>query len=175
MSLPMVLAAGVVLFLGVGSALNPDLVLTRFGLATGYGTVQVPVILVLVLFAAGSWIVFVVLWEVSQRVLLHRLERQAAALGQKDRDLLRMRAARSDGSMEAFQNTVQLLDRRVRELDALLSGLRGLGPDRVGGPPGSPAVPPRGATTPSAGKETCMTPDPRGAAPARAGGRWGAP
>jgi len=107
--------------LGIGISLNADLVSTRFSVATGFGTVNAPVILLLVLLAAGSWFLFLVATAVSQQFLLLRIERLGAALADKERELLRVKATFFDESVDTLQNVAVRLDRRVRELEPVLA------------------------------------------------------
>ncbi len=123
------LATAVALFcitlLGIGTSLNPDLVSTRFALATGYGTMNAPVILILVLFAAGSWFLFLLVTSVSQGILLRKIERLSAALDDKECELLKVKANSFDDSVETLHNAAVRLDRRLRELEPVLGGRKG--------------------------------------------------
>jgi hypothetical protein len=127
--IPMNLATAValvcIIFLGLGTTLNPDLVATRFPVATGYGTAHAPVILILVLFAAGSWFLFLLITSVSQGILLRKIEQLSAALADKEREVLRVKAGFFDESVETLQAVAGRLDRRLRELEPVLAGRRG--------------------------------------------------
>ncbi len=125
MNLATAVALACIILLGIGTTLNPDLVSTRFPVATGYGTVDAPVILILVLFAAGSWFLFLLVTSVSQGILLRKIERLSAALANKDRELLHLKASFFDESAETMQDVAVRLDHRLRELEPLLAGRRG--------------------------------------------------
>ncbi len=114
-----------VTLLGVGATLNADLVSARFPLAIGYSTVSAPVILILVLFAAGSWFLLLLVTSVSQGSLLRQIEGLSAALADKGRELLKLKATFFDESAETLQNVAVRLDHRLRELEPLLAGRRG--------------------------------------------------
>ncbi len=124
----MKVATAVVLFVltlvGVGSALNADLVLRRFPVVTGFGTVNAPLILFLVLFGAGSWVLFLLATSVSQGLLLRKLQGLTVALDDKDRELMRTKAAFFDESVETLRSAAGRLDQRLRELEPLLAGRR---------------------------------------------------
>lgn len=122
MNLATAIALCLFAILGIGTTLNADLVATRFPVATGFGQVDAPVILILVLLAAGSWFLFLVATAVSQRFLLQRIERLGAALADKERELLRVKATFFDESVDTLQNVAVRLDRRVREMEPLLAG-----------------------------------------------------
>ncbi len=122
MNLATAVALVCLILLGIGTTLNPDLVSTRFTVATGYGTVDAPVILILVLFAAGSWFLFLLVTSVSQGILLRKIERLSTAVAEKDREVLRLKASFFDESAETLQNVTVRLDRRLRELEPLLAG-----------------------------------------------------
>ena len=124
MNLATVVALCVFAVLGLGTALNPDLVSTRFSLATGFGMVEAPVILLLVLFTAGSWFLFLVITSVSQDLLLRKIERLSGSVAEKERELLKMKASFFDESVETLQSAALRLDRRLRELEPLLSQRR---------------------------------------------------
>ncbi|HEY7675782.1 MAG TPA: hypothetical protein VIG69_01830 [Candidatus Methylomirabilis sp.] len=125
MNLATAVALLCIILLGLGTSLNPDLVATRFPVATGYGTVEAPVILILVLFAAGSWFLFLLATSVAQGILLRKIERLSAAVAEKDREVLRLKAGFFDESAETLQHIAVRLDRRLRELEPLLAGRRG--------------------------------------------------
>ncbi len=125
MNLVTALAICLMVLLGIGTVLNAELAATAFPVATGFATVNAPVILVLVIFAAGSWFLFLLLSSVSQDILLRRIERLSGALAEKDRELLRVKATAFDESMETLQNVAARLDRRLRDLEPLLAGRRG--------------------------------------------------
>ncbi len=125
MNLATVVALCIFALLGIGTALNPDLVATRFPVATGFGTVSPPVILMLVLIAAGSWFLFLLITSVSQGFLLQKIERLTAAIAEKERELLKLKATYFDESMETLQSAAVRLDRRLRDLDPLLAPRRG--------------------------------------------------
>ncbi len=124
----MKVATAVVLFVltlaGVGSGLNADLVMRRFPVVTGFGTVNVPLILCLVLFAAGSWVLFLFATSVSQGLLLRKLQGLTVALDDKDRELMRTKAAFFDESVETLRSAAGRLDQRLRELEPLLAARR---------------------------------------------------
>ena len=121
MNLATVIALCLFALLGIGVTLNADLVATRFPLATGYGSVEAPVILILVLLTAGSWFLFLVATAVSQQLLLQRIERLSAALADKEREMLRAKATFFDQSVNTLQSIAARLDRRVRELEPVLA------------------------------------------------------
>src|SRR5262245_28785436 len=98
MNLVTAVAISLMLLLGVGTILNADLVATPFPVATGFDTVTAPAILILVIFAAGSWFLFLLLTSVSQDILLRRIERLSGALAEKDRELLHVKATLFDES-----------------------------------------------------------------------------
>jgi hypothetical protein len=125
MNLATAVALVCIIVLGLGTTLNPDLVATRFPVATAYGTVDAPVILILVLFAAGSWFLFLLVTSVSQGILLRKIEQLSAALAAKDREVLRLKAGFFDESAETLHDITAGLDRRLRELEPLLAGRRG--------------------------------------------------
>ncbi len=125
MNLVTAVALLLIALLGIGTTFNADLVATRFPVATGYGTVNAPVILILVLFAAGSWFLFLPLTSVSQEVLLRKIERLSAALDDKERELLKVKATCFDESVEILHNAAVRLDRRLRDLEPLLAGRKG--------------------------------------------------
>ncbi len=108
--------------LGFGAALNADLVATRLPVATGHGTVSAPVILILILFAAGSWFLFLLITSVSQGALVQKIERLSTALVEKDREVLQLKATFFDESAETLQNVALRLDRRLRDLEPMLAG-----------------------------------------------------
>ncbi len=124
----MKVATAAVLFVlalvGAGSALNAELVLRRFPVVTGFGTVNAPLILLLVLFGAGSWVLFLVAASVSQGILLGKVSSLSVALDEKDRELMRMKAAFFDESVQTLRNVAGRLDMRLRELEPLLAGRR---------------------------------------------------
>jgi hypothetical protein len=122
-----------ILLLGLGTSLNADLVAARFPVATAYGTVDAPVILILVLFAAGSWFLFLFATSVAQGILLRKIERLSAALAEKDREVLRLKAGFLDEPAETLQHIAVRLDRRLRELEPLLAGRRGEPPAHAAG------------------------------------------
>ena len=113
-----------IIVLGIGTTLNADLVSTRFPVATGYATVNAPVILILVLFAAGSWFLFLLVTSVTQGTLLRKIERLSAALADKEHELLRLKATFFDESSETLQSVAVRLDRRLRDLEPLMAGRR---------------------------------------------------
>ena len=115
----------VITLLGIGSVLNADLVLRRFPTVTGFGTVGAPLILCLVLFAAGSWVLFLLATSVSQWLLLRRLESLSVALDEKDRELMRVKAAFFDEAVQTLRNVAGRLDQRLRDLEPPLAGRRG--------------------------------------------------
>ncbi len=125
MKLAAALVFSVTALLGVGSVFNADLVLRRFPVVTGFGTVSAPLILCLVLFAAGSWVLFLLATSVSHGILLRKLENLSVALDDKDRELMRTKAAFFDESVETLRNVAGRLDQRLRELEPLLPGRRG--------------------------------------------------
>jgi hypothetical protein len=133
MNLATAVALCCILLLGLGTSFNADLVATRFPVATAYGTVDAPVILILVLFAAGSWFLFLLVTSVSQGFLLRKIERLSAALAAKDREVLRLKASLFDESAETLQDITVRLDRRLRELEPLLAGRRGEPPAHATG------------------------------------------
>ena len=133
MNLATAVALLCITLLGIGATLNPDLVSTRFAVTTGYGTVSAPVILILVLFAAGSWFLFLLVTSVSQGILVRKIERLSAALADKERELLKLKATFFDESAETLQSVAVRLDRRLRDLDPLLAGRRGEPAGRAGG------------------------------------------
>ena len=112
----------VIALLGIGSAFNADLVLRRFPVVTGFGTISAPLILCLVLFAAGSWVLFFLATSVSHGILLRKLAILSVALDDKDRELLRTKAACFDESVETLRSLAGRLDQRLRELEPLLAG-----------------------------------------------------
>jgi len=120
-----VVVLSVIAVLGVGSALNADLVLRRFPLETGFRMVSVPAILCLVLFAAGSWVLFLLATSVSHAMLLRKLENLSVALDDKDRELMRAKAACFDESVETLRNVAGRLNQRLGELEPLLAWRRG--------------------------------------------------
>jgi hypothetical protein len=107
------------------SLLNAELVLRRFPLVTGFGTVNAPLILCLVLFAGGSWILFLLVTSVSQGILLGKLEGLSVALDEKDRELVRVKAAFLDEAVQTLRNVAGRLDHRLRDLEPLLAGRLG--------------------------------------------------
>lgn len=115
----------VIAVLGIGSALNTDLVLRRFPVETGFRTVSAPAILCLVLFAAGSWVLFLLATSVSHAMLLRKLEHLPVALDDKDRELMRAKATCFDESVETLRNVAGRLNQRLGELEPLLGGRRG--------------------------------------------------
>jgi hypothetical protein len=151
-NLATVVALCVFAFLGIGTALNPDLVSTRFSLATGFGMVEAPVILLLVLFTAGSWFLFLVINSVSQDPLLRKIERLSGSVAEKERELLKMKASFFDESVETLQGAALRLDRRLRELEPVLNLRRaesfaspGAGEPRTAHPEPMEGARPRGA------------------------------
>jgi len=128
-----------IILLGLGTSLNADLVAARFPVATPYGTVEAPVILILVLFAAGSWFLFLFATSVAQGILLRKIERLSAALAEKDREVLRLKAGFFVESAENLQHLAVRLERRLRELEPLPAGRRGEPPVRAAGLEGRPA------------------------------------
>jgi hypothetical protein len=125
MNLVTALAICLMLLMGLGTILNADLVATTFPVATGFGTLTAPAILILVIFAAGSWFLFLLLTSVSQDILLRRIERLSGALAEKERELLHLKATLFDESMETLQSVAVRLDRRLRDLEPLLAGRKG--------------------------------------------------
>lgn len=124
MNVPTVVALAFIIILGIGITLNPDLVLTPFPVATGLGAAHVPVILILTLFVAASWVLFLLVASIDQRLLLRRIERLSATLAGKEREVLRAKAASLGGSVEALQGVARRLDAHLRGLEAT-SGARG--------------------------------------------------
>ncbi len=135
MNLATMVALCCIILLGIGTTLNADLVATLFPVATGFGTVSAPVILILVLFTAGSWFLFLLVTSVSQDALLQKLGRLSATLAEKDREVLRLKAIcfDFDESMETFQGVAARLDRRLRDLEPMLAGRRQESPRHTGG------------------------------------------
>lgn len=133
MNLATAIALLCITVLGIGATLNPDLVSTRFPVATGYGTVSAPVILILVLFAAGSWFLFLLVTSVSQGILVRKIERLSAGLADKERELLKLKATFFDESAETLQSVAVRLDRRLRDVEPLLAGRRGEPAAHAGG------------------------------------------
>ncbi len=115
----------VIALLAIGSLLNADLVLRRFPLVTGFGTVNAPLVLCLVLFAGGSWFLFLLVTSVSQGILLGKLEGLSVALDDKDRELMRVKAAFFDEAVQTLRNVAGRLDHRLRDLEPLPAGRRG--------------------------------------------------
>lgn len=132
-------AVFVIALLAIGSLLNADLVLRRFPLDTGFGTVNAPLILGLVLFAGGSWILFLLVTSVSQGILLRKLECLSVASDEKDRELMRVKAAFFDEAVQTLRNVAGRLDHRLRELEPVLAVRRGESGSR---PASANAVPP---------------------------------
>jgi hypothetical protein len=125
MKLATAIVVSVITLLGLGSALNGELVFRRFPVVTGFTTVSLPVILCLVLFAAGSWLLFLLATAMSQGLLLRKVEDLSAGLDEKDRQLMRSKAAYFDESVQTLRNVAGRLDQRLRELEPLLAGRKG--------------------------------------------------
>ncbi len=102
-------------FLGIATMLNLDLLSVRFPVATGYGTVNAPVILILVLVAAGSWVLFAILAQVSRRTLVQRIESLSTVLDKKHRELLQMKATLLGEFTRTLHDAAGRLDWRMRE------------------------------------------------------------
>ncbi len=102
-------------FLGIATTLNLDLLSMRFPLATGYGTVNAPVILILVLLAAASWVLLAILAQVSRWTLLQRIKNLSVVLDKKNRELLQMKATLLGESAKTLHGAAGRLDRRLRE------------------------------------------------------------
>jgi len=120
MKLATAIALVIVALLGIGVALNTDLVLRRFPLDAGFRTVSLPVILCLVLFAAGSWILFLVAASTSQGYLLRKVEDLSLSLDKKERELMEVKAASFDDAVETLRKVAVRLDQRLRDLDTIL-------------------------------------------------------
>ena len=108
--------------LGIGTTLNADLVSTRYEIATGFGTVTAPVILILVLFTAGSWFLFFLVTSFSQGFLLRKVEHVSTAFAAKDRELQTMKAALFEESAETLRRIAVRLNPRLYEPGPLLAG-----------------------------------------------------
>ncbi len=121
MKLATAIALLFIALLGVGAVLNTDLVLRRFPVDAGFAGASVPVILCLVLFAAGSWILFLVAASTSQGYLLRKVEDLSIDLDEKERELLRLKAASFDETVETLRNITMRLDQRLHELDVMLA------------------------------------------------------
>ncbi len=133
MNIVTAVALFLIVLLGIGTTLNADLLATLFPVATGFGTVKVPAILILVIFAAGSWFLFLLLTSLVQDMLLRKIERLSIALAEKDRELLRVKATAFDESVETLQSVAVRLDRRLRDLEPMLPGRRGEPPRHTSG------------------------------------------
>lgn len=133
----------IIALLAMGSLLNADLLLRRFPLITGFGTVHAPLILCLVLFAGGSWMLFLLVISVSQGILLGKLKGLSVALDEMDRELMRVKAAIFDGAVQTLRDVAGRLDHRLRELEPVLAVRRGESGSR---PASANAVPPELAT-----------------------------
>ena len=125
MKLATAIALVFIALLGIGAVLNTGLVVRRFGVDTGFTTVSVPLILCLVLFAAGSWILFLVATSTSQGYLLRKVEDLSIALDEKERELLEVKAASFDETVETLRNVTVRLDQRLRELETILAAHAG--------------------------------------------------
>jgi hypothetical protein len=121
MKLATAIALLFIALLGVGAVLNRDLVLRRFPVDAGFAAVSVPVILCLVLFAAGSWILFLVAASTSQGYLLRKVEDLSIDLDEKEGELLRVKAASFDETVETLRNITMRLDQRLHELEVMLA------------------------------------------------------
>ncbi len=78
-------------------------------------------ILCLVLFAAGSWILFLVAASTSQGYLLRKVEDLSIDLDEKEGELLRVKAASFDETVETLRNITMRLDQRLHELEVMLA------------------------------------------------------
>lgn len=125
MKLATAIALVFIAFLGIGAVLNTGLVVRRFAVDTGFTTVSVPLILCLILFAAGSWILFLVATSTSQGYLLRKVEDLSIALDEKERELLEVKAASFDETVETLRNVTVRLDQRLRELETILAAHAG--------------------------------------------------
>ncbi len=125
MKLATAIALVFIALLGVGAVFNADLVWRRFAVDAGFRTVSVPVVLCLVLFAAGSWILFLVAASTSQGYLLRKVEDLSIALDEKERDLLEVKAASFDETVETLRNVTLRLDQRARELETMVASRAG--------------------------------------------------
>ncbi|HXZ43460.1 MAG TPA: hypothetical protein VEH53_01435 [archaeon] len=121
MKLATAIALLLISLLGVGAVLNTDLVLRRFPVDAGFAAVSVPVILCLVLFAAGSWILFLVAASTSQGYLLRKVEDLSIDLDEKERELLGVKAASFEETVETLRNITMRLDQRLHELEVMLA------------------------------------------------------
>ena len=68
---------------------------------------------------------FLLVTWVSQGILLGKLEGLSVALDEKDRELMRVKAAFFDDAVQALRNVAGRLDHRLRDLEPLLAGRRG--------------------------------------------------
>ncbi len=125
MKLATTISLCLIAFLVLGSALNADLVRKPFPVNTGFDAVEFPVILILVLFAAGSWLLFLLITSVSQGVLLQKIQELSVALDEKDRELFRVKATFFDETLEPLNGVPSCLDRRQRNSESRLAGLGG--------------------------------------------------
>ena len=106
--------------LGFGAYLNSGLVTRRFPVDIGFQTVSVPVILGLVLFAVGSWILFLVSASTSQGYLVRKVEELSIDLDDRERELHQVKAASFDEAVETLRNVTVRLDQRLGELETML-------------------------------------------------------
>ncbi len=125
MKLATAIALVFIALLGIGAALNAGLVWRHFAVDAGFGTVSIPVILCLVLFAAGSWILFLVAASTSQGYLLRKVEGLSIALDEKEREILEVKAASFDEAVGSLRNVTMRLDQRLRELETVLAAHAG--------------------------------------------------
>jgi hypothetical protein len=132
-------AVFVMALLAAGFLLNADLLLRRFPLNTGFGTVSAPLILCLVLFAGGSWMLFLLVTSVRHGILVRNLEGLSVASDEKDRELMRVKAACLDEAVQSLRHAAGRLDHRLWELEPVLAVRRG---DAGSGPASANAVPP---------------------------------
>jgi hypothetical protein len=121
MKLATAIALVLIALLGIGAFFNSDLVLRRFPVGIGYRTVSVPVILCLVLFAAGSWVLFLVAASTSQGYLLRKVEDLSVTLDERERELLQVKAASFEEAAETLRNVTVRLDQRLRDLEKMLA------------------------------------------------------
>ena len=121
MKLATAIAIVIIALLGFGAYLNSGLVMRRFPVDIGVQTVSVPVILGLVLFAVGSWILFLVSASTSQAYLLRKVEELSIELDERERELHQVKAASFDETIETLRNVTVRLDQRLREIEGMLA------------------------------------------------------